>query len=251
MKPRTFFLLSLATLLLGTGQGCADTDNTIFIRQAISPPVAAAGGGCTYTSDPTQPGISQGTMDLALTDEYSPSLLVGNQLQNRKNPSEIRVDTGAVSIEGVVTTVRDPSGSVIHEFTSLRSGIVDASTGNDTVFSAVQAVAIDGATAEIVREDVKKRGAAGRLVIAAMKVFGTTLGGTAVETQEFSFPIKLCYGCLIAFPPEADDAAQPGIDCLGTTAPGDGAASACALGQDQPIDCRYCRSVGKAACDRP
>jgi len=250
MKSRTVFLLSFATLLLGTGQGCADSDNTIFVRHAIAPP-AVTQGTCIYTGDISQPYISQGVMDLALTDEYSPWLLVGNQLQNRKNPSEIRVDTGTVAIEGVVTTVRDPSGAVVHEFTSLRSGSVEASTGNDVIYSAVEAVAIDAATTAIVRDDVKARGAAGRLVIAGMKVFGTTLGGTAVETQEFSFPVKLCYGCLIAFPSDADDPAQPGVDCLGTTPAGDGSAAACAFGQDQPVDCRACRSAGIAACDRP
>ena len=76
-------------------------------------------------------------------------------------------------------------------------------------------------------------------------MFGQTLGGDTLETNlPFEYPIDVCFGCLVSFPPDSVDTSKPQPNCLAPLPGASGDYAPCITGQDQPIDCRMCSSVG-------
>jgi hypothetical protein len=81
---------------------------------------------------------------------------------------------------------------------------------------------------------------------AKFKVYGTTLGGTDVETGEYAFDVDVCYGCSVIYPSDAFDPTQAPTDVnckkagSGTTTT-TGSIPACFAGQDGVTDCRQCQ----------
>lgn len=57
-----------------------------------------------------------------------------------------------------------------------------------------------------------------------------------IVSPVFTFPIRLCLGCLVTFPIESDQASLPGPDCCGFSRGDDG----CYPGQDDTYSCRLC-----------
>jgi hypothetical protein len=77
-----------------------------------------------------------------------------------------------------------------------------------------------------------------------VKVFGRTLGGMSVESGEWRFPINVCYGCLVVFPPEANDPkVMPQPNCGLSAVTGTSVVHPCIVGQDDTIDCRVCKET--------
>ncbi len=77
-----------------------------------------------------------------------------------------------------------------------------------------------------------------------LKFFGTTIAGREVDSNEFVYPVDLCFGCLLEIPPAAIDATHPVQpncrnsefeDATATT----GEETLCFTGQDVPVDCRH------------
>lgn len=74
-------------------------------------------------------------------------------------------------------------------------------------------------------------------VTVHLTVLGTTNAGLDVTSNEFSFDIEVCFGCLVSCPPESGDV-ESGIPlCENPESP---SVSSCFLGQDEVFDCRYC-----------
>jgi hypothetical protein len=111
------------------------------------------------------------------------------------------------------------------------TGFADASSGTEPGYGSVAVTLIDATSAKSITP--------GQEVIANVIVRGETLGNVDVETDAWAFPITVCNGCLISFPPEADDPAKPGLDCdIRTEAP-----VYCRMGQDAFVDCRACAGL--------
>lgn len=87
-------------------------------------------------------------------------------------------------------------------------------------------------------------------VIASLRVTGgfSRPAAPPVVLPVFLFPITICCGCLVSFPPEADvdDAVHPGPDCLAPL-PSD-APQLCLPGQDDEFDCRRCAGTTPDFC---
>lgn len=231
---------------------CADNEASIFIRQVVVP----SSSDCSYAADPGGTFFSHGVMDLAFSREYWAGLLIGNQLVKRGSSEVLRVETSRFRAEGAEVQIETTDGAVVQSFTVPVAGFADPSSGTDPGWGVVTAVLIDAGTGNAlaanpafepgVRSDLVSR------VIAVVKVFGRTLGGQEIESGEFRFPISICYGCLVSFPPEATDpsATLPQPNCLASTATGGSVEIPCNLGQDFPVDCRLCRSMGGGSlCD--
>lgn len=233
--------LSLASLiLLGAAAmpACTDEDGMIFVRGNLRPPQTRT-NGCVYLPDPQGEYQSGGTMDVALTNTYGMNLVVGNQLIARGDSTAPRAETNRVHFEGAVVRVTDTNQVVINEFTSLTTGFAEASTSNTPGYGVANFSAMDAETVR--RVNLTKLGDT-KLVLAHVKVFGKTLGGVDVETAEWTYPIQLGYGNLVAF---QSDTSQPTPNCLGAPPTGD-VVDPCAIGQDETILCSKC--AGVAAC---
>jgi len=222
---------------------CADDDGSIFIHSALAPPTSRTGNSCTYTADPTQPALAQGLLDVGARDTYLVQLLVGNQMIQRGDPTAPRAESNRVHLDGAVVRVTDEKGADLSSFTSVASGFVDVSSGNQPSYGFAGLTALDAnATKNL---NVATGGI--KLVIANMKVFGKTLGGVDVESAEWAFPIRVCNGCLIDFTAGTDPAisAQNCKNKSSTTTSTD--TQPCVAGQDEITPCRFC--LDHAACN--
>jgi hypothetical protein len=236
--------VGLAAVLL---PACAHDDSTIYIVNIPAPPTGIqAGQACAYTPQPNGPFLPTGLWDVALSDAYSPAVLVGNQMIQRMDPLRPTTETNRVEIQGATVRVTDAAGTQIASFSSLTSGTVDPASGTQPGYMVTLATIVDPQTAAAFRtagsplylKDVY----ASKTIVAYFKLYGSTLGGTSVESNEFQFPIKVCKGCLVTF--NYNTAGQ--IDCL--TLPTAGAATPCVPGQDQVTSCYYCYGHCLGAC---
>jgi hypothetical protein len=241
--------VAASSVLLALVAGCTDDNPGFFVRGVLAPPSAAAGGSCVYTADPTAAMIGSGVLDIAFISSYTPSILVGNQLIARGDPTVPRVDTSRIVVQGAVVNLTDLQNNDIKSFTTLASGLIEGSAGASPGYGVMFASLVDPDAANALRASIPARGTKG--VVAKFKVFGRTVGGVDVETAEFQFPLTVCNGCLVSFPPDSVDVAlqtQTGKpNCSAPLAATSGSAAPCVAGQDQPIDCRLCQ--GNAACD--
>ena len=80
-------------------------------------------------------------------------------------------------------------------------------------------------------------------IVASVVLHARTLGGNEIKSAHWTFPIRVCSGCLVTCPPKADDPLVPGPDCLSTA---EDPTPNCRAGLDSPVDCRLCR--GNPAC---
>ncbi|MEO6420576.1 MAG: hypothetical protein ABIP39_14275, partial [Polyangiaceae bacterium] len=171
------------------------------------------------------------------------------QLIAQGNHDLLRTETANVTLQGAIVRVTDASGTEIKSFTSLSSGFVAPGNGTTASFGSIAVTLIDPATSDLLRSTLPAHGS--KLLVAYFKIFGQTLGGTSVETDEFQFPINVCNGCLVVFPAGSQDEALFAVEkkpnCKSATAATTMMATPCVIGQDVPIDCRTCQ--GLAVCD--
>ena len=232
-------LLALGVML---GPGCAENQSSLFIKGAIAIPADS----CEVVADASTTTVSRGILDVAFAGEYRASLLVGNQMVRRGNAATIRTETSRVAFHSAEVRIRDGYGNELGGFSAPATGFVDPSTGTEPGFGMVNVVLVDSGSATAAVASTPAGSRAAVEVIASVIAHGRTLGGTDIATGEWDFPIDVCNGCLVFFPPEADDPTLPGKDCNIT----DDAPTNCRPGLDTPIDCRLCAGTNPV-CDAP
>lgn len=236
--------LALAGSALGAVlPSCATNDQSIFVRGALAPSATRQNGSCTYTNDPAQPQLFAGVLDVGLTDSYRSILLIGNQLIPRGDNLANRAESNRVHINGGVVRVTEPDGSLIREFTSLATGFADPQNNNTPAYGVIGLITFDAPTRNIVLNSdgmhPEQPGIPNRTVVKTVvlniKVFGKSLGGEDIESDEYQFPLQVCRGCLVA--PD-DDPAQmgPHPNCKRATAV-TATTFPCQFGQDEGISC--------------
>jgi hypothetical protein len=233
-----WFAVAAGSALLG-GAACADDQSMLFIRQAQAR-VASGANGCTVDNSPSSLFITEGTLDLAFRTEYTAALLVGNQLVARGNASQLRTETSRVEIEGAVVRLEDGRNTVWGPFTVPGSGFIDPATGSTPSYGLTEAILVGSTFGNSLVQEMRQNLAVRRFT-SVVKVLGKTLGGTAVESGEWRFPLTICYACLVAFPPEANDPKLTRPNCELPAGTGTTVAAPCALGQDDAVDCRVCK----------
>lgn len=213
--------------------GCADNKSALFIRgvEVVTSP------SCEAKAEPTAATWGGGLMDVALTNHYWAALIVGNQLTERGSRSQVRTETSRVTIRGAVINIVDPAtGKSRLKFTTDATGFVDPASGTTPGYGVVWAKIIPGSLGLGPNQNVTVK----------VHVFGDTLGGREIESTDLTYPVSTCNGCLVSFPSDAYDPANPSAGCTGD--PGS-ATEPCFIGQDQPVDCRLCTQ--NPACTPP
>ncbi len=228
---RVGVLAGIAALLFGGCSGTSEHESSaakIFIRHVLQ----ADPNQCFPTPESTWPALPFGKMDQVFTDSYEALVLFGNQHATAKNEDANRVTLNTAHVE-----LREASGTVLQTFSRSATGFADP---------GVKAPGWGVTAVTLVPAGTLKPGAAVTLV-ASVKLEGMTLAGEVVETPSFEFTVKVCEGCLIQYPLDADDPSLPGYQCIPY---GDLAETPCVLGQDDPIDCRLC-AVTNSRCVSP
>lgn len=220
----------LAAGLLAAGGsclvGCADNESVMFIKgvMLMEPPE------CTVTAEAGAVLLLNGTVDAALTEVYQSVLLVGNQLVRKGSPNQMRTETSRVSMEGAEVHVLTVGGIELDSFTVPASGDIGPGSGQEPGYGTIMVNLL---------EHVPKFAGEGT-VIVDVQVFGETLGGQAVESNWFTFPIQVGTRWLIEYPPEA---LSSDGHCVSAA---DEETRPCFTGQDGLTTCTLCAGSTEA-----
>jgi hypothetical protein len=232
---------------------CVANNASLIILGMLTPPQSSGSGGsaiCLYTPTITGPFLSFGTMDVAFSEEYIPTLLLGNQLIARGNASTDLIETDNIIIQGAIVRVTDATGATLDNYTAPGDGFILPSSGGSPGLSTFATTLVSPKAADAVRQSFGGQFGSTKRLISYVKVFGITTGGTHIESGEVGIPVNACNGCLVVFPAGSDDLAQAASNqpnCSAAASSGGSTSTPCIFGQDQYIDCRLCQ--GNLACD--
>ncbi len=229
---------------------CAKNDQSIFIQQVLAPSTNRQNNSCIYTTDPTQPFLTSGFLDLGVSDDYQANVLIGNQLRPQADPENLRTESARFHILGAVVRVLETNGALIKEFTTFTAGFSNPSSSTAPNYCVGGLTLIDADTgrlimakkpAEVDQYDFRNQ------VLVSFKAFGKTLGGTEIESDEFVYPIDTCFGCSVIFAGGNDATSTVQPNCNAPLAAGGGTSLPCRRGQDEATPCQLCPS--RDACD--
>jgi len=232
---------ALSMILCGGGlslSACADNESMLFIVGVL----AVEETDCVMTPQATAIVRSGGVLDLALRSSYTAGLLVGSQLTQRGNRDQLRTETARLTMRGAEVRLETAEGAQIAEFTSISSGFVHPAAGSDPGYGVVAAELIPAGAP-----------VGPGVVVARISVFGDTLGGEEVQSNEFLFPIQICNGCLIDYPAEASQENLPPdvyLCRLQSEMETIAADAVCRIGQDVRVPCTVC-SAQSGICKDP
>jgi hypothetical protein len=244
MKPVWGHVLAATALLGATASACAHDDSTLFIRDVLQQQLVTNGQQCLYTNDPTQTFISSGVLDLDFRDTYDAVYLVGNQTVPVGNPSTPNTETSIITIQGGIVRITDSAGNQLKTYTRYTSATIDPLQGTDPSYSPVFLTILDADTVESFRSTVSQPQRPEVRLVTYVRVYGNTLGGDYVESDEFEFPIDLCQGCLIRFAPQDIDPNLKAPNCHAANATSASSLPIpCNPGQDDTIDCSQCQGI--------
>lgn len=234
-------------LVLPSLAACAENRPTFFVREVKVP----EGDDCLL--EPGNPYISSGVLDVAFRNSYVAPLSLVNQTFDRSEMMPLYLDNGGINVEGAEVELHQdaPEGALIDvgggqtAFTTYAVGYVPSTEPGDISEAVVPFDILPLSLGVQLAENLATAEVPFIRILAGVRVFGRGLHGYEVETPQFFFPIDVCFGCLVAFPADANDPENPAGICDSTDAP-DG--SACFLGQDRPLDCRYCVNSHPTIC---
>jgi hypothetical protein len=254
LMKRVWGHVMAGSVVLGIGSAaafaCVHDDTSVFIQNVLAPQQVTPGSGCSYGPSTTQPFIPFGVLDVALRASYDPTYLVGNQLTAEANSAQLMTETSTIRVEGATVRLTDSQGSSVGtgSFTSLTSGTIYPAVGGTPSYTPITVPSvIDSATVAAIMKSSSAQLVAGYVrVITYVRIFGHTLGGRYVESDEFEFPVDVCQACLISYSQADSNPCYKQPNCLGN--PGAMATTAntapCAgWGQDLAIDCSQCVST--------
>jgi hypothetical protein len=165
---------------------------------------------CLYTPSMSGPFLSTGTVDLSLTREYTPTLLVENRLVTPGSTCRACGEP-IVIIDSATVRVTNEDGTDLDDFTVPGDGFAQDATGAGPSLTTYTTTLVSTAAAD-------KLGtfSGTKHLVSHVKLFGRSSTGDHVESDEQVFSIDACVGCL--------------CDPTATSAP-------CVVGQDQVVAC--------------
>jgi hypothetical protein len=226
---------------------CVHDDSTIFVDGVLAPQFVTAGMACTYTGDPTQLHITSGVLDVGVVGQYTAEFLVGNQLVPRGDPTQPDTETSFVNVQGAVVRILDSDGNQVTTFTQPAAITIPPSAGTSPGYAPISLTIIDATTAQGLGLGPTNAGSTKRL-IPYTRFFGKTLGGQSVESNEFGFPVDVCWGCLVTFSTADVNPTLKFPNCAGNSSASSSSSSVsmsvpCTVGQDFAVDCTLCSGL--------
>jgi hypothetical protein len=231
----------------GDGGNDAGEGNPFFVKQID----AWIGGGspdtCILDFGPGAPTLLYGVLDVAFRKTYDASLVVGYR-QASSDASSVHV-----ALEQVVVRLEDMTGQVVSgPNETMVAGVVDGAPGA-TGYGGVEAPLIGPAFGSQIARDLGSSMGAQTPLQSVIRVRGRTPDGVLLESDDWKFPIKACYGCLVVYPFDAVDPTLPRQPNCGHASDPGTIARGCRVGQDDNIDCRVCKEIDAAnpICEPP
>lgn len=213
--------------------------------------------GNTFVSSRTQCQIRAGAtefrprgyMDIAVTNTYFLYPQVENLLPETDDlttlgPAELRLNNNNLTIIGATVNYDYDDTSGFGEqggtfyFDDFQGVFVRASGSakvGEIAPTVIQAVPYELGNLIAGDQDLRALGGAGVEITLRVRVVGQMADGTQVQSNELWYPLVICNGCLVYFPPNVD----PRVLLESITVP-------CVPGQDDGVDTRLCYAYASA-----
>ena len=224
---------AVALVVMATSAGCTcERAQAFYMLRMVEP------GDAPECDVGTSGEISRsaGVWDISFGSGYSINPHVRNDLLSTADPANLRGEANHIQIEGFDFTVVTPAGigaSIPTAGFVAASGLAEAS-GGEYAFAGVPLFTFDVALA------LQNEVAPGTFfeIFVDLNPVGETLSGRNMTGDNFTYPITVCNGCLVA-------GCSVGGVC---TAPAMGAnLDFCRFGYDEPIHCSVL--LGDASCN--
>ena len=200
------FLAAFLVLVLAVG-GCVDNDRSLTIIKVLAP---SSSDGCAYDVDSIF--YTSGRLDLAfpvfdgepfsdmavqvrnalppISSGQSAGNLYAHDIQMERIEISYSFEQGRELVEGLA-----PALLLLEDQKSqlLMSGTFFAETDDNIIFDIFVIQSQVGALLYALGEEADQV-----ILGVSIRLIGSTLGGDRIESNEFLFPIKLCWGCLSA-----------------------------------------------------
>lgn len=239
---KALLALGFALVLLTLGSGCEENWQSFYIEEvkALSDPpdcIAPSVESATY--------MSRGTLDVFLSRSYDAALYVTNGLIPRNDPTLPVTESNGIFVQAAVVNIEpDPQCGVIPavEFETTVAAFIEPSSAVTMGVLMVPASALLAAVPDLDPATGLPSPTGGGVsscpfgkanITAVVQLFGVTQGNIDVATQQFTFPITVCAGCLLFYPPPLGtdlgdcEATSPAIT-----------AQPCEIGEDRRVDFR-------------
>lgn len=217
-----------ALVTVAVAPGCRESESSLVLLKAVNP---AKPPDCTISGEEGQLARDEGYLDLSARRTHIMASVIKNQLTSLEDPDKGRTETATIMVEGATVRVEDTQGKVYGQYTD--DGVVSIKPGGGTQAYSTMVVNTDVGNA-LAKEFDENKNLQEKVVISYVSVFGRTLGGVFVKSNEFRYPITVCNGCLRAY--VKVEAGRP--VCDGAIEATDKDKLPCIPGQDQPFDCR-------------
>ena len=221
MSSRLLFVALILVVGFGAWAGCTEPEllivqNTMLDRDCRPSRVAG-----NYAR--------RGILDLAVADSYvMVPLIVPQDFDVEDNPITLTEALLEYTSEAVIS-ITMPSNTISV------SGAINSSDG---IYLEVEV--IRDILGLALQNDPAIEGGYSPTIVVSLQVFGVSSSESEVSTQVYEFPLKVCIGCLLDFPMEANDPLDEQPNCTASFSDND-IEVGCYPGQDEPVDCRYCR----------
>lgn len=259
MKHVTRTLLILALSLVGAVfTGCAERTPELYIRanQPFDEDCAAPAGAGGNVSQ----FVSRGVLDLFMTNEYVMAPLVENTLVSSESIGFTTGGGGTGGLEGTeweanivslthaIVRFNAPDALGVPLLSRIEiplSGSVEPDGGT----AGITLVPITANIGNVLSQSTLLRENLDTTITLELGVtfHGKTAAGLRVDSNEFIYPVDLCFGCLVDIPTEAVDQDFPLFpNCRGGLTDDEGdpvnttqfTNEICFVGQDVRVDCR-------------
>jgi len=236
-QRKTLSLLGAAALCVLAAPGCEDNKSMLFVIGVI----AIDRDDCVAKAESTATLLEEGTLDVSLRSNYRGALLVGSQLTQRGSREQLRTETARLSLEGAEVRLEDGHGNLLpgvqpNPYSTAGTGFVNPASGTQPGLGTIFVDIIPGSISKAVAAAMGNK--YDGTLLANVKVFGTTLGGQPVESGDHPFPLRVCSGCLVAYPEAANEGLAGGDFVCGNAV--SGTTAGCFPGQDAPAACSDC-----------
>jgi hypothetical protein len=217
-----------ALVTVAVAPACREAESSLVLLKAVG---RAKPPDCSVSGEEGQASQGEGTLDLSGQRTYIMASVLKNQLTALADPDKGRTETATIMVEGATVRVEDTQGKVYAQYTD--DGAVSVKPGGSTSGYSTMVVNTDVGNA-LAKEFDENKKLQEKVIISYVSVFGRTLGGVFVKSNEFRYPITVCNGCLRAY--VKVEAGNP--VCVGVIEAADRDKLPCIPGQDQLFDCR-------------
>lgn len=254
MKTRLQQLM-LGVLVGSALAGCAENTPELYIQQNLPPD-----DECEAPSGQAQGStLSRGTLDLLVTNEYVMMPLVLNSLVSSESVgfggagggggggglSGTEWEANIITLSRAEVVFDAPDALGVPLVRSLDIALAGSVEPGDALVATLRVIPSQVGNALRNSPFLRQSGSTIDMLLR-VKFFGSTGAGREVDSNEFTFPVTLCFGCLLTVPPEAVDTALPAPNCRNIEGfESSDTATVCFAGQDRSFDCRlFCPIFG-------